>query len=162
MDCINDIENARHTNFIDKIIGELDYLTNLKPTNIFANGSDIDISNRIQILQSLANVQIKPTNTLQQQKDNMFKEIEKYVYRKMWNKLTGFHKVIKLKEYFNENVNDEKTRDELIEKFTKYAEHGMINTKKFVIYDPNTEKILSMPCLLIDDEKNTYKLKYLE
>lgn len=162
MDYVNDIENARHANFISKITEELDYLTRTNPTNIFVNISDMDIDNRIQILQKFANIQIKPVNTLQQQKNIMFKEIEKYVYRKMWNKLTGYHKTIKLKEYFNETVADETMRNELIEKFVKYAENGMINTRKFVIYDPNTEKILSLPCLTIDSEKNIYKLKYLE
>jgi len=50
-------------------------------------------------------------------------------------------------------------QNEIIEQLIKYANEGRINTKKYIVYDPNAEKILLMPCLIIDIDKKTYQLK---
>ncbi len=159
MDPSLEIEDIKLKNFNRKLSNELDYFHDSKNINIFTNIQEQDMNTRIKILQLLLNVPVKKIDTLQQQKDNMFKEIDKYTYKKQWNKLASFHKIVKIKEYIKETILDEQIQDEIILKLSKYAEENSINSKKYIIYDPNTEKILSMPCLVIDIDKKTYQLK---
>jgi len=159
MDSSSQIETIKIDNFNRKLRNELEYLEGSNNTNIFTNSQEQNFENRAKLLETLLNIPVKMQNTIQQQKDNIFKEIDKYTYKKQWNKLLAFHKIVKLKEYIKENVEDETMQTELIEKLTKFAEEGRINTKKYIIYDPNAEKILSMPCLTIDLDKKTYQLK---
>jgi len=156
------IETIKINNFNKKLQNELDYFKGNNNTNIFTNLQEHNINERTELLEKLLNMPIKKQNTLQQQKDNLFKEIEKYTYKKQWNKLIPFHKIVKLKEYIKENaesIGNEQIQNEILEQLIKYANEGRINTKKYIIYDPNAEKILAMPCLIIDLEKNTYQLK---
>jgi len=159
MDPSLEIEEIKLKNFNTKLSSELDYFHNSKNINIFTNIQEQDMNERIKILQLLLNVPVKKIDTLQQQKENMFKEIDKYTYKKQWNKLAAFHKIVKIKEYIKETIMDDQMQDELILKLSKYANENSINSKKYIIYDPNTEKILSMPCLVIDIDKKTYQLK---
>ena len=159
MDPSLEIEEVRLKNFNKKLSNELDYFHDSKNINIFTNIQEQDMNTRIKILQLLLNVPVKKIDTVQQQKENMFKEIDKYTYKKQWNKLAAFHKIVKIKEYIKETVLDETMQDEIILKLSKYTEENSINSKKYIVYDPNTEKILSMPCLVIDIDKKTYQLK---
>lgn len=161
MDPSLDIEEIKIKNFNKKLSSELDYFNDSKNINIFTNIQDLDMNERITTLQYLLNVPVKKIDTLQQQKDNMFKEIDKYTYKKQWNKLATFHKIVKIKEYIKEAIIYEEIQNELILKLTKYAEENSINSKKYVVYDPNSEKILSMPCIIIEADKKTYQLKYI-
>lgn len=153
MDISAQIETIRTINFTRKLENELNYWKE-GANNIFGNNSDFNANDRIELLGTVLNLPTKQHETIQQQKDNIFKEIDKYTYRKQWNKLLPFHKIVKLKEYINEHIKDEKMQKEIIDKLSKYAEEGRINTKKYIIYDPNLEKILSMPCLVMYDDKN--------
>lgn len=156
------LENLRENNFKTKIKNELDYLKEEeKNISIFTNYSDFDIDERIVMLEKLLNINnnIKKNITVQQKKDNLIAEIEKYIYRKQWNKLKSFHKIVKLKEFIKENYGEGDLQNDITNDLCKYADEGRINTKKYVIYDPNAEKILSMPCLTVDVEKKTYLIK---
>lgn len=157
MDVVAQLDSIKSSNFNRKLTNELNYWKENGSMNMFTN-QDLNVETRKMILEKLTNQTTKQHDSVQQQKDNIFKEIDKYTYRKQWNKLMPFHKIVKLKEFINENVKDSKMQTELIEKLSKYAEEGRINTKKFIIYDPNAEKILSIPCLVIDSTKNTYTL----
>lgn len=159
MDPSTQIETIKISNFNGKLQNELDYFKSANNTNIFGNLQEQDMNNRTHMLEILLSIPIKKQNTLQQQKDNIFKEIDKYNFKKQWNKLFACHKIIKLKEFVNENVSDEQMQNEIMEKLTRYANEGRINTKKYVVYDPNAEKILSMPCFTVDMDKKTYQLK---
>ena len=153
------IETIKNNNFNRKIQNELDFLKEKTNVGQYINIQELDIDTRTKILESLLNVPIKEQTSVQQQRDKMNSEMNKYVYRKQWNKLQPIHKSIKIKEYVTENVKSETIRNEIIENLTKHVNNGMVNTKKYVIYDPNAEKILSLPCLVVDNEKNTYQLK---
>jgi len=155
------IDNIRTSNIHTRFNNELEYLNQGGNLNIFANSQDHDIEARKQILENILKVDntTSRVNKLKETKEDIFKEIDKYTYRKQWNKLLAFHKIVKIKEYVTEHVQDLGMQKEIIDKLTIYAEEGRINTKKYVIYDPNTEKILSFPCLIIDKEKNTYQIK---
>lgn len=160
MDISAQLDGIKVANFNAKLNGELDYLKNVTILTPFENGHDIVLEERIVQLEKIIKQPGMYQNTIQQQRDNMFKEIDKYTYKKQWNKLPPFHKTVKLTEYLNENIKDKTTRDELIEKLTDHAINGRINTKKYVVYDPNEEKILLLPCLkIVKTEKgDNYKL----
>lgn len=102
-----------------------------------------------------------PTNITDQEnkKQLMINEMEKYIYKKQWNKLTPFHKAVKIKEYMSEHYLEHPLKKSIINELVDYVEAGKLNTKKFVIYNPNEEKILKLPCLTINDNKNTYQVK---
>ena len=159
MDASAQIETIKIDNFNRKLQNELEYFKSANNINIFGNLQEQNINDRTLILETLLHIPVKKQNTLQQQKDNIFKEIDKYTFRKQWNKLLAFHKIVKIKEYIKENIQDEQMQNEIIEKLIKYANEGRINTKKYIVYDPNAEKILLMPCLIIDIDKKTYQLK---
>jgi hypothetical protein len=101
----------------------------------------------------------RPTDDIKQKRESLFTEIDKYTYKKQWNKLPSIHKIIKIKEYIKETYGESELQDEIIIALNKYAEEGKINTKKNVIYDPNAEKILSIPILMVDKNKNTFSIK---
>ena len=153
------IENIRRDNLKSKFQNELEYLKNTDNLTLFSNGQDHDIEIRKQHLDILLDNTTTQNLVNNSAKDELFKEIDKYTYRKQWNKLLPFHKIVKIKEYVKENVKDEELQEEIITKMKTYANEGRINTKKYVVYDPNTEKILSFPCLIIDNDKNTYEIK---
>lgn len=161
MDPSQEIEDIKAANFNRQLTNELEYLDSQKNLNIFTNIQEHTVDNRKLILQSLLNLPVKKIDTVQQQKDHMFKELDKFTYKKQWNKLLPYHKIVKIKEYMAENIQDEQMREEIISKLSKCAEQNSINSKKYIVYDPNLEKILLVPCLIIDIEKKTYQLKYV-
>ncbi len=87
-----------------------------------------------------------------------FDEINNYVYRKTWNRLPNFHKVVKIKEYIKELVNDEKTQNEIVKLLSKYVEEKKINTKKFVDYDSKDCKIVELKFFNYNEEDGTYEI----
>lgn len=165
MDIASHLDSIKVANFNAKLNCELDYLKNIAILSPFENGQDISIEERISQLEIILKQPGIHQNSVQQQKDNMFNEIDKHitahVYKKQWNKLKPFHKMEKLKEYLNENIKEKSIADKLLADFEPHVNKGSINTKKYIIYDPNEEKILSLPCLKIiktDKEDNDYKV----
>ncbi len=152
----NDIDTVKTQNFYAKINGEIECLKSGEKT---FGLTDLEIGTRIELLENiLGNKVCVRKVTMQEQKNNMFKEIEQYTYKKQWNKLLAFHKIVKLKEFVKEKYGEGTMQEEIIVKMSQCINDGKINTKKFVIYDPNAEKILSMSCLEVDTTNNTYKL----
>lgn len=163
MEIGTEIETIKVNNFNRKLKNELDYLLNNGNMNIFTNNAGYDIDGRIKYIAAMLNekVEIKKEETVQQKKDAIISEIDKYTYKKQWNKLTSFHKIVKLKQFVKEVYGDGDLQTELVNKLVKSTEDGKMNTKKSVIYDPNCEKILSVPCLTVDLTKKTFNLKVI-
>jgi len=91
-------------------------------------------------------------------KDELNKELDKYTFRKQWNKLLSVHKKVKIVEFLSK-YEDHDFYDNMIEKINKLIDENRFNTKKCVVYDPNTERILSIPVLIVDIEKRNFTLK---
>lgn len=161
MNISEQLDTIKNNNFKDKIKNELEYFQTIGILTPFENGHDISIEERIKLLETVLDQPEIYQNTVQQQRDTIFQEIDKYTYKKQWNKLPSFHKIVKIKEYLDANVQNKKMRDELLKKLTEHANNKRINTKKYVIYDPNKEEILSMPCIEIDDDNKSYKLNII-
>lgn len=152
------IENLKINNFTNKLKDELNYLKDENNSaTLFTNLQNR--YDRIKLLETLLEIPIEQQTTVEQQREAMTKEMSQYVYRKQWNKLHEFHKIVKIKEYVKEHVKEQKMQAEITEKLVAHISNGMINTKKYVVYDPNTEKILTLPCLTVDEDKKTYQIK---
>ena len=139
---------------------ELEYLKNNDVFNLFENHQEHDKESRIQQLELIiSGAAHLGQSSIQHKRDELFKEIDKHIYRKLWNKLIAIHKIVKIKEYIKETYGEGPLQTTIIDQMSKCAEEGKINTKKSVIYDPNAEKILSIPVLTVDVQKNTYNIK---
>lgn len=165
------IENKKNELFKSRMNLEFEYYNSTEKTNNQINNMINNLSQDEQnirknklhnIINDLNNfIEIK-TETIQQKRENLFKEIDKYVFRKQWNKLTPIHQSIKIKEFIsnNDDIHSE-LKNKIINELCKMANDGKINTKRCVVYDPNAEKILSIPILNIDNEKKIYNIKLL-
>lgn len=152
------IENTRINNFTNKLKNELAYLKD-ENNSISSFTNLTNRYDRIKLLETLLEIPVEQQTSIEQQRENMTKEMSQYVFRKYWNKLFNIHKIVKIKEYVKDHVKDQKMQNEIIEKLVEHINNGMINTKKYVVYDPNAEKILTLPCLTVDEEKKTYQIK---
>jgi len=140
-----------------RYISELEYLKTTTNLNLMENHLDVDIDNRIHILERIT-TGITST-TIQSKKDDLFREIDKYLYKKLWNKLGTFHKIVKMKEYIKATYGEGELQTKMTTELVEMIDTGKLNTKKAVIYDPNAEKILSIPILTVELENNTYTVK---
>ena len=112
---------------------------------------------RIGQLQAIID-SLKP-ELKEKKKDTFFKEIDKLTFKKTWNRLQVFHRTIKMSEYLEEKYSNKPYYSKLKTEIIKALEDGKLTTKKFVEYDINKEQIINIPCLQIDDVKNTYIIK---
>jgi hypothetical protein len=153
-----DIDTIKQQNFIFKIQSEINCLKN----NDKSFGlSEAEITDRLQLLEDIMNnKECKRKMTVTDERDNLFKEIDKYTYKKQWNKLTAFHKIVKIKEFTKDKYGEGLLQDEINTKLSTYINEGKINTKKYITYDPNAEKILSISCLEVDIINKTYKIVF--
>ncbi len=141
---------------------EIDYLLNDSSYSIsnFTNCADINLTLYQQNLTKILNIEPQEIpESVQSKREKMMSEIDKYTYKKLWNKLKPFHKIVKLKEYIHKTYGQTDLANEIIEKISKEITDGKINTKKFVVYDPNIEQIISMPFLTVDVAKHQFNMK---
>ena len=89
----------------------------------------------------------------EQKKDIFFKQIDNLTYKKPWNRLQSFHRMVKIEEYLEKNYKNENFYEDLKKQFTELIQANKLTTKKFVSYDSTNETITSIPCLIIKDGK---------
>jgi vancomycin resistance protein YoaR len=153
-----EIDDVKNKNFSIKIKAEIDCLKNKEKT---FGLNEMEIGERIELLESILDNKVYiRKETLSEKQNNMFKEISKDTYKKPWGKLIAFHKVVKLKEYVKEHYGEGVMQNEIVTKLSENINDGKINTKKFITYDPNAEKILALTCLEVNMEKGTYKINF--
>lgn len=88
-------------------------------------------------------------------KFTIFNEIDKFAYREKWHRLNNVHKINKLREYFEDNEIEEDIQNKLID----LVNAGKLNTKKYVEYDLEKEKIISIPVLKWNKKEKKYSIK---
>lgn len=138
---INNLRNNLHKN---RYYNELNYLEKMNKDEM----SDVEIL-RIDNLKKIIN----ELEAKENKKSKLFDEIDTYIYRKPWKNLTPFHRFYKIKEYINnqENILD-KDKDKLLKELEELIFDNKL-VKNSVIYNPNTEKIESIPALKFNDDK---------
>lgn len=151
-----DIDTIKNNNYVFKIQFEIDYLKSKEKT--FGLTPE-EIESRIVMLENmLAGKMETRKKTITEQKNDMFQEFDKYAFKKQWNKLQSIHKNVKIKEFIEDAYGKGEMQTNIINDLSKYVNDNKINTKKYVVYDPNIGKILTLTCLTIDLENKTYTI----
>ena len=97
---------------------------------------------------------LKQTDKIEAKAD-IFTEIDKYTFRKPWNKMQPFHKIKKIKEFIENNYENESQdlKTKLLKECEKLLNNKKLGTKKSVVYDPEKEVIESIPAIKINSDK---------
>ena len=128
------INEKRHELDTLRFTNELEYLKKNKPDEI----------SKIENIQTFLDTSKTSIPKKENKMDKLFDEIDKRAFNKPWNKLTSYHKLIKLKDYIQESFDANKAQ-ELIKTVTLQLEEGKLSSCKDVIYDQSTEKIKNIP-----------------
>lgn len=132
---------------------ELNYLTNETKNNQTTEETTNRIGSLTKIIELIEkeNMNANPNKG----KDKYFEEIDKYIYKKPWNRLNNYHKIVKIKEFIKTEY-PEIIQDKLLKEISQYAEDGKLNTKKHVEYDPKTESIKKIYAIKFNKLDNSY------
>ncbi|MBA42887.1 MAG: hypothetical protein CMF62_02620 [Magnetococcales bacterium] len=121
-----------------KFENELEYLTK-------EGFSEDRIKKLKRILENLS--ETSKTTTKKSSMDKFIEEIEKYAFRKKWNRLSESHKLVKIKEFCNETFETDVEKGEKYKMLEKMVFENKLKTQKQVDYDPQDEKIIEIYCL---------------
>lgn len=148
----NKIEHLRYNLACQRFDNEINFLKD--------QDNKDEYEERIVLLNKIKDTLVKPTvlKTTKEKREDMFKEIDKHIYKKPWNRLKPIHRLEKVKQFVNTEFDEESEtkRKKILADLTKHINNGKLNTKKSVVYDPKEEKILSMPALKV--KKDTYSI----
>lgn len=98
-----------------------------------------------KILETIDTSKRPPAPT---KKNDMFNEIDKYVYTKPWKKLPTFHKKFKIREYISLTYKETPTEGAQVEKLLLDAiDEGELNTDRHVTYDLTRCQVVGIPVL---------------
>ncbi|AEX61712.1 hypothetical protein mvi_514 [Megavirus vitis] len=101
--------------------------------------------------------------------DEYGKDMDAMVYKKPWNKLKEFHKIMKIKEYINKltyvkkitNSDMENNKESLIKEIILGLKSKKFNKNKSeIIYDYEKMEITSMSCLDYNKKKGIYVIDW--
>jgi hypothetical protein len=142
-----------HQNKKNRFENELEFMKNTSNNHDLEN---TDSEDRITLLgQIIQNLEEPTANT--DIKETYFNKIDKYIYKKPWNKLQPFHRVIKMEEYIDKMYSDKPYVLKLKKELIRLINKNKLSTKKCVLYDPQSEQITQILSLEILD--NGYKIK---
>ena len=80
------------------------------------------------------------------------------LYKKPWTKLNPIHKILKIKEFVNnQKINSEQERTELKDQLVLLIKSKVLTKKEKVLYDEKEGKIISLVNLQYKDGKYYYK-----
>ena len=115
---------------------------------------------RIAVLKYNMEQLVKPSEitTNISHQDTFYTEIDGLMFKKQWNRMQVYHRLIKLKEYLVNTYKDHPLFDEICDKLSSSVENGKLTTKKSIIYDNVNAIITSIPALTIHEDYVTVKL----
>lgn len=129
-----------------KFQNELDYL---KSNRLDDNNTDW-IQSRIEKLELIIQQINEDEEVFKRTKKNnvkdMFIEIDKYIYKKPWSRLTNFHKINRITEFVNDNI-DETRKEYILNELVTMVNDKKLNTKNKVDYDSQNCKIIKIKVL---------------
>lgn len=178
MEKLMKLEDLKKSLLKKRFTNELEYITEAiktnEPLNLFGNAKSVNLEQRQRLLQVIIskialngelnkfppNHEKNNDNRKESTQTTMaryFSKIDNNIYKKLWAKLPPFHKCIKIKEYIDDTYGTGKMQTEIIEQLSKLVHNGELTKKQHIVYDPNDEKILSIPILIVSD--GSYNLK---
>lgn len=102
--------------------------------------------------------------------DEYARDLDILMFKKPWNKLKEFHKIMKIKEFINKWLPfDKRASFQQIEENIKYIEDEIIDglkNKRFnknkseIEYDQERMRIISISCLSYDEKTGLYKVEW--
>jgi hypothetical protein len=168
-----EIDKIRKKMFQIKFLNEVDSLQNIKlePKNSNDENKRVEQLNKI-----LENIDLyfpgkkqkfmythrteAPDLTLKRGNMNeTFKEIDKYMMMKPWNRMTNFHREIKIKEFILDQKYEKDTHDKVSKILYDAINENKLKSNKYVVYDTKIQKILSIP-ILKENLDGSYYLKF--
>lgn len=150
---MDQIDKIRASIFRTRFQHELDYLLKNLDKNLDEERDEEQeeaIHNRISQLK-----QILENHDKEQEEKNKdtIQEINDLVYKKAWNRLPVFHRIVKFKEYISStDLFNKKQKKFLLKEGLRLLEDKKWGTKKYVEYDSSNCKILSIPAIKIDED----------
>lgn len=151
-------------NLNTKLRSEISYLQ--KTENMSIISDQINCPERLnqlnivlETLNPVAPQQFINGDLLIERRMDLNTEANKYIYKKQWNKLLLPHKKKKIAEFILDKYSELEYKNDIITKIHLLLSDGKMNSNKTVIYDPNSEKIISIPVLYIDQQKKTFTIK---
>lgn len=150
------IDNIRNYHVLARFESERDFLVQEQ------NNPDRDqdeIKDRLSKIEKIINMLKEETTTqTNTTQEELFEEIDKYLYKKPWNRLNPIQRVNKMKEYLKKNIENSELRDQIEKEIFELLSNKKLNTKKSVVYNPETEEIESVPALKINKDSE-YEIK---
>lgn len=101
--------------------------------------------------------------------DEYVKDMDVYVFKKQWQKLREFHKIMKIKEWVDSLPFNEKNTLGTVQENKDYLKTELCNglkTKKFckgkckIIYDTEKMKIVSISSVVYNKKRGLYAIKW--
>ncbi|ANB50658.1 hypothetical protein [Powai lake megavirus] len=101
--------------------------------------------------------------------DEYGKDMDAMVYKKPWNKLKEFHKIMKIKEYINKltygekinNIDMENNKEFIIKEIILGLKSKRFNKNKSeIVYDYEKMEITSISCLDYNKKKGIYEIDW--
>jgi hypothetical protein len=140
------VDKIKEKLYKQKFENELEFL---KEENFFEE--------RINTIEKILAEPKKKSVIIKSGTDKFFEELEKYAFKKQWNRLAENHKLIKIKEFCDTNIKNDKEHKIIYKKLEEMLYAKKLNSKKYIDYDPHDEKILNI--LILQNEDGKYKLK---
>ena len=137
-----------------------------------SDGKDFHIKDLQKIIKILKERSIETNNMkspnkigeeqTSNKKTNLFDNIDQYMFNKAWNRLPEVHKLIKIKEYVNKSliIYENEKKDKLIKQMFAAVKQKKLTRKGSVNYDSINCRIISVPSLKYNKEKEVYYLSF--
>lgn len=139
---IETIKKTKNDLFLQKFLNEIE---------------DITDKDRISKLQDITYLHgIKKKTSIQQ---NMFADVEEHMFKKPWKRLPDVHKIMKIKEFLDNNITGETEKKKLFKTIKKkYIKEGP-TLSKCIKYDNKNGTITNITCIVYNKKKQKYSLK---
>ena len=173
---LGNIDSIREEFLRERFIKELESLkqdkdmiveTNLDEDNSENSDNELNwVDKRIQMLELIVSKyddSIKITDSKYKEKNKTLNDelddISNLIFKKAWNRLPNYHKIIKINEYITGLIKDKKIMKEVINKLTELVNSKKLNSLKHVNYDSTKCTIISISVLKYDPKTNEYEIK---
>lgn len=148
------IDDIRHSHVLARFESEREYL------EVEINNPDRDheeFKDRLDKINKILDTLKQPKNNTKN--EGIYEEINKYLYKKPWNRLNPIQRSNKMREYLKTIIVDETFRSQVETEIIKHINDKKLHTKKSVVYDHVNEKVESVPALKLNMDSKTYEIK---
>lgn len=138
----------------------------IKKSNL--DGKDYYVKDLQKIIKMLKERSIeqmetkKPLTSKKNKDNNLFDNMDQYLFNKPWNRLPEVHKFIKIKEYVNKSliIYENEKKEKLIKQMFTAVKQKKLTRKGSVNYDSINCRIISVPNLKYNKSKEIYYLNF--